>query len=241
MRGHGGVGSRRWREHLTEPEGLLTVAVAIVFVEFLLAIPDPVQDLEPGARGALATVVGLVPALAYLRQIKMRGRRVEADIRSERERIACDLHDGLVQDLVCITSQGQRLEYGLDPDDPLMVASRHALASVRGVLADLAASTAPTPEAALRVVCDQLGHRFGVDVDVRVEAARAGEPPGRLDLAKRDDLVRAARQAILGAVLRGGVGRAELVLTRAGALRICAAEDLPESVDRDDRAGLLVV
>ena len=55
-----------------------------------------------------------------------------ASIRSERERVARDLHDGLAQDLACITTQAQRLDCDLGPHHPLMLATRDALGELRG-------------------------------------------------------------------------------------------------------------
>ncbi|MGZ6652150.1 MAG: histidine kinase, partial [Solirubrobacteraceae bacterium] len=86
---------------------------------------------------------------------------------AERQRIARDLHDGLAQDLATIALRTQRLQNGSDrPDDVLMLAARRALAISRGTIVDLSASDAPTTEAALRQVADELAARFTVLVDV---------------------------------------------------------------------------
>ena len=50
-----------------------------------------------------------------------------------------------------------------------MIAARNALATSRGVIADLSASTAPTTEAALRIIADELRHRYGLQIEVRIE------------------------------------------------------------------------
>ena len=83
------------------------------------------------------------------------------------DRAACelDLHDGLAQDLACIAAQGQRLGSELGPGHPLMIAARNALATSRGVIADLSASTAPTTEAALRIIGDEQAEQDWIDPD----------------------------------------------------------------------------
>jgi signal transduction histidine kinase len=139
-----------------------------------------------------------------------------AAIRSERERIARDLHDGLAQDLACIVAQGQRLGSGLDAEHPMMVAARRALAASRGAIVELAASTAPTTEEALRLVAADLEHRFGVQVEVRVEADTATACDEELDPTHREHLVRIAREAIVNAALHGAARHVDVLLRRRG-------------------------
>jgi signal transduction histidine kinase len=246
MRGRAGVWRaevRRWRERpVRETERLLAVALTIVIVGgIVVALLGPVHAVEPGIRAALAAAIALLLVSAYLRYVKLRRRQTYVEICAERERLACDLHDGLAQDLACIAAQGQRLDCQLDPDHPLMVASRHALARVRGLIADLTASTAPTTEAALCLVADQLGHRFGLQVDVRIEGDSTSGLDDRRGLAERDELIRSAREAIVNAALRGGVRHVDLVLSRAGALLVRVSDDSPGIADRSDPAELLLV
>jgi signal transduction histidine kinase len=155
--------------------------------------------------------------------------------RAERERIASDLHDGLAQDLAIIAVHAQRLESELGVEHPLALASRGALAASRGVIADLAASDAPTVEAALRHVAAELAERFGVRVVVR-----AGADPNRLDAdadadadadgrdlaaVDREQLVRIAREAIVNAARHGRASVITVVLDRSRPLRLLVSDD----------------
>ncbi len=246
MRGRGGVWRaevRRLRERPVRETGrVLAVALAVLVAGGIVAaLLGAVHAVEPGLRAALAAAMVLLMGSAYLRYDKLRRRQAYGEICSERERLAWDLHDGLAQDLACIAAQGQRLDCQLDPDHPLMVASRHALARVRGLIADLAASTAPTTEAALCLVADQLGHRFGLQVDVRIEGDSMSGRDDRRDLAERDELIRSAREAIVNAALQGGVRHVDLVLSRAGALLVRVSDDSPGIADRSDPAELVLV
>jgi signal transduction histidine kinase len=200
-----------------------------------LAIPAPhtawVTPREGFRLGAYALILGF----AQVRHARLRREETYAALRSERDRIARDLHDGLAQDLACIAVQGQRLNCELGPEHPLMRAVRQALVVTRGVIADLTASTAPSTEAALRVVADELGHRFDVQVAVRVETA-AG-PDGEPDASQREHLVRIAREAIVNAALHGTARRVDVVLLQRGRSLLLRVSDDGRGMTDGDRSG----
>jgi signal transduction histidine kinase len=164
---------------------------------------------------------------AYWEYARAHRAEAVAAISSERERIARELHDGLAQDLACIAAQGQRLGIDLEREHPLMVAARNALATSRGMIADLSASTAPTTEAALRLIADDLRHRHGLDIDVRVEMTTAPGGSNDLDLVDREHIVRIAREAIVNAALHGRARRVDVVLsgTAGGDLLLRITDD----------------
>ncbi len=181
-----------------------------------LAVPAVATNwITPGAGLRLAAYAMLLGS-AYWEYARARRAEALAAIRSERERIARDLHDGLAQDLACIAAQGQRLGIELKPDHALMVAARNALATSRGVIADLSASTAPTTEAALRLVAEDLHHRHGLDIEVRVDMTTALGGSNDLDLLDREHIVRIAREAIVNAALHGEARRVDVVLSSNG-------------------------
>jgi signal transduction histidine kinase len=167
--------ARSWRaERGTELLAGASLLLAAAGVQFM-AVPMVYVDWVTPREGARLVAFGLLLAGVCLRYAKVqRGQTYEA-LRSERERIARDLHDGLAQDLVCITTQAQRLDCGLGPDDPFMLATRDALAEVRGMIAHLTASTAPISEEAVRVVAHELERRF--DAEVTVQAQAGSVPP----------------------------------------------------------------
>lgn len=166
--------------------------------------------------GLRIVAYALVLASAYWQHAKARHDQAMAAISSERERIARDLHDGLAQDLACIAAQGQRLGYELQPEHPLMVAARRALATSRGIIADLAASTAPSTEAALRLVADELEHRYGLQVEIQADTETARAANDDLDFQQRDHVVRIAREAIVNAALHGGARHVDVLLLQRG-------------------------
>jgi signal transduction histidine kinase len=189
-----------------------------------LAMPGVATDWVTPREGLRLAAYVLLLGGAYARYAKIRRYEAHAAIGSERERIARDLHDGLVQDLACIAAQGQRLGLRLGPEHPLMVATRHALAASRGAIADLWASTAPTTEAALRLIADELEHRFDVQVQVRIETDTALTADNDLEPPQREHLVRIAREAIINAALHGTARHVDVVLLRRGRdllLRVC--------------------
>jgi signal transduction histidine kinase len=198
--------------------GLLAGAAFLLAAARLqyLALPAVATDWITPREGLRIAAYALLLASAYWEYVLRRRARAHAAISSERERIARDLHDGLAQDLACIAAQGQRLGIELEPGHPLMIAARSALATSRGVIADLSASTAPTTEAALRIIGDELRHRYGLEISIRLETPAALAGGNDLDPAEREQIVRIAREAIVNAALHGAARHVEVVLLRKG-------------------------
>jgi signal transduction histidine kinase len=178
-----------------------------------LAIPAVATDWVTPREAFRLAAYAMLLASAYWEYARAHRAAAAAAISSERERIARELHDGLAQDLACIAAQGQRLGTELQREHPLMVAARNALATSRGVIADLSASTAPTTEAALSLIADDLRHRHGLEIDVRVEMTTAPGGSNDLDLIDREHVVRIAREAIVNAALHGRARRVDVVLS----------------------------
>ncbi len=218
--------ARGWRaERGTELLAAASLLLAVAGIQFV-TVPTVLADWVTPREGARLLAFALLLGGVCLRYAKVQRRHAYTVVCSERERIARDLHDGLAQDLACITTQGQRLDCRLGPEDPLMLATRDALAELRGMIVDLTASTAPTSEAAVSLIAHELGHRFGVQVNVRCDAGSAPTVESGLDLTPRDDLIRAARRAILEAALRGDARYVDVaLLRRAGALVVRVSSD----------------
>ncbi|HEX3688763.1 MAG TPA: histidine kinase [Solirubrobacteraceae bacterium] len=182
---------------------LLLAAGGVQFVTMPVVPADWVTPRD----GARVLAFALFLGGAYLRYRQVQRHRAYTAICSERERAARDLHDGLAQDLACISTAAQRLDCNLEPEHPLMLATRDALAEVRGMITDLTASTAATSEEAVRMVARDVGRRLDLDVDVRADAVGAPLADSGLELGSRDALIRATRQAITNA----GQGQARQV------------------------------
>jgi signal transduction histidine kinase len=198
--------------------GLLAGAAFLLCAARLqyLALPAVATDWITPREGLRIAAYALLLGGAYWEYVLRRRARAFAAINAERERIARDLHDGLAQDLACIAVQGQRLGAELEPEHPLMLAARNALATSRGVIADLSASTAPTTEAALRMIGDELRHRYGLEITVRIETSGALPVGSDLDPADREQVVRIAREAIVNAALHGAARHVDLVVLQKG-------------------------
>jgi signal transduction histidine kinase len=159
-----------------------------------------------GSAGSIATVIVVLTlfagvfALLLVTARRALGRRsraaVERAIIEERLRLARDLHDGLAQDLAFIAAHGERLADELGAEHPVAIAARRVLTATRGEILDLAAADAPTAATALARVAGELADRH--DLHVTVDA-----PEIVLSAAKREELVRIAREAIANAVRHG--------------------------------------
>jgi signal transduction histidine kinase len=201
-----------------------------------LSTPAVAADWVTPREGLRLAAYAMLLASAFWQYTKIRRAQTLAAISLERERIARDLHDGLAQDLACIAVLGQRLGTELEPEHPLMIAARRALATSRGVIADLAASNAPDTEAALRLVAEELEHRYGLQVNVQIEPATALAGGEDLEPSEREHLVRITREAIVNAAVHGAARHVDVVLRQEGRdllLRICddgcGIEDAPRS------------
>ena len=176
-----------------------------------MVLPVMAPDWVTAREGLRLAAYGLLLAAAVSRFAQTR-RAIAAAARAiERERIARDLHDGLAQDLAFIALQGQTLSSELGPEHPVTLAARHAVATSRGVIVDLAASGEATIDAALRQVADEVAARFGIEVDVRIPCDD-GEDPTELAPSQREDVVRIAREAIVNAARHGSAHHVGLLL-----------------------------
>jgi signal transduction histidine kinase len=179
-----------------------------------LALPAMGPDWLTARDGLRLGAYALLLAAALGRYAQTRRAIAAASLTIERERIARDLHDGMAQDLAYIALQGQRLSSGLGPEHPLTVAAQRAVAASRGVIVDLSASDADSTDAALRQVADELGARFGIEIELRIAADGDLVHTDELTPARRDEVVRIAREAIVNAARHGDADHVALMLER---------------------------
>jgi signal transduction histidine kinase len=203
-----------------------------------LSIPAVAADWVTPREGLRLAAYAMLLASAYWQYAKMQRAQASAAMSLEHERIARDLHDGLAQDLACIAAQGQRLSTELDPEHPILIAAQHALAASRGVIADLAASSAPSTHAALRLIADELEHRYDLRVEVRIETATPLAGGTDLEPSEREHVVRIAREAIVNAALHGAARHVEVVLRQDGGDLLLRISDDGRGIDDAPRAGL---
>jgi signal transduction histidine kinase len=202
-----------------------------------LAMPSVATGWLTPREGLRLAAYLLLLASAWRHYAATRRSLAHAAIVSERERIARDLHDGLAQDLACIAAQGQRLGVELGPDHPMVIAAKHALSASRGAIADLTASAAPSTEAALRLIADELEHRYGLQVEVRIEDDSMQTVDSCLDPKQRDHLVRIAREAIVNAAVHGTARNVDVVLVHKGKDLVMRISDDGRGISDADRSG----
>jgi signal transduction histidine kinase len=145
--------------------------------------------------GAFALLIAVSVVLYRQSQRQM----AQDALAAERLRIAGDLHDGLAQDLAFIAAHSDRLGRVLGANHPVAIAAARALATSRGQIVDLEASSAPSTAAALHEVAAEARARYDVRITVRLQATNQPEPSP----AERVELVRIAREAIANAVRHG--------------------------------------
>jgi signal transduction histidine kinase len=180
------------------------------------AIPLVAGDrVTPGELMRLAAY-SLVLAAVARDHVRLGHPTEEAALTAQRERIACELHDGLAQHLAVIAFHGQRLEAELGANHPLTLSARRALATSRRAVLDLSASHAPSTSAALREVADELETRFGIDVTIHDEVQRADRVEADLPSHAREQFVRIAREAIVNAARHGEARHVDVTLATRG-------------------------
>jgi signal transduction histidine kinase len=215
------------------PGGWLMAGVCFLLsadVLMRLAAPAGAVDWVTPDDGLRIAAYGLLLAIALRRSVRTGQETTRAALQEEREWIARDLHDGLAQDLAFIGNQAQALDSELGSDHPLMLAARSALTVSRGMMVDLAARSAPTTAAALRLVAAELELRFGVQIHVEVIGDNGHGGAREPAPAAREQLVRIAREALTNGVQHGGAKHLDVVLD-------CLATDRLLLVS-DDGAGI---
>lgn len=201
--------------------GAAAVSLATVRLQYL-ALPA----IRPEWITPVDGVRGLAYALLLLAALTEWARDRRADelraISAERQRIARDLHDGLAQDLAFIAVHGQRFAAELGPEHPLSVAAGRALAAARGTIVDLSASEAPSTEAALRRVAEELEARYDVRVALQIDLNAY-----RLEGHDREHIVRIVREAMVNAVRHGRARHVSVALaeTRTHGIRLTVTDD----------------
>jgi signal transduction histidine kinase len=235
-------GEIRWRRRRTirpaasvfagprEPAGLATLLLTAGCLLLASAglqglVSRQAADWVTPGDGLRLVAFGIVLAVALRRHAEMRDAVAAGVLNEERKRLARDLHDGLAQDLAFIAVSAQGLEPDLGAQQPLVIAARRALDASRGLMADLAARSAPTTEAALVLVADELGRRFGVRVEVCSAPVTALTSRADLSPPEREEIVMIAREAIVNAITQGHAQRIDVTLDLEGKRPLLVVSD----------------
>ena len=157
--------------------------------------------------------------------------RIEAErlaILDDRERIAKDLHDGIIQSLFAVgmglqgaaamstdSRAAERIEGAVDEIDRVIRDLRNYIFGLRpGILADRQL------DQALRQLAQELAERAAIPVEVAIDANVAAELA-----SKAADVVQIAREALSNASRHARSGRIQLRLSREGRAAILKIED----------------
>jgi signal transduction histidine kinase len=136
---------------------------------------------------------------------------IEAASLEERRRIACDVHDGLAQEIAFIGRNVQALRSDdIDPElvDRIMGGVERARLESRRVIGALTAEANQPFEKALEQAAREAAKRYGASIDMQL--ARG------IELTPRDQeaVVRLASEAVANAACHSGTDRLHLVLER---------------------------
>ena len=201
-----------------------SVLLAAAELQFV-ALPAAAASWVTPGTALRAAAYAMLLAVARRRLGRQRREEAWAALGAERQRIAHDLHDGIVQDLAVIAAYGQAAASTFGPEHPMMIATRRALAASRGVIEELTVSTAATTRAALCQMADELAARFDVDARVRIKHADACAGAEDLDPTEREAVMRIAREAIVNAIRHGRAQRIDVELDYHGPVLLRVIDD----------------
>jgi signal transduction histidine kinase len=133
-------------------------------------------------------------------------------LRRERTRIACDLHDGLAQELAYLTRNLDALGGSVEPEilDRLRSATERAQLETRLAISRLAIPGRRQEATALADAAGQIARRFAIDLDLDLQ------PGIRLTRSRSEALVRIACEAVANAARHSGARQVSLSLHRHG-------------------------
>ena len=136
----------------------------------------------------------------------------QAAVLEERQRIACELHDGVAQELAYLARNLESLDGEADEDglDRLRRAVERARLESRRVISAAAAPSGQPFEVALAEAATEIAERYHVELDLDLTCDI------RLPAPRRDAFVRIACEAVANAARHSGADRVDLGLERDG-------------------------
>lgn len=190
---------------------IAAVLAAASHVNYLLYPAINSQSLYAGDAFRFASYAVLL--LGSMREIWSYWRAVShAAVLQERQRIACNLHDGVAQELAYLARNLDSLK-GVANEEMvarLRRAVERAQLESRQAISALVAPSGQPFEVALADAVTEVAERHHVELDLDLTSDI------RLSAARREALVRIACEAITNAARHSGVGRVSLRLERDG-------------------------
>ena len=179
-------------------------------VNYLLSAMNP-QFLYGG--DALRCAFYVVLLLGSMREIWSYWRaQSRAAVLEERQRIACELHDGVAQELAYLARNLESLDGEADEDglDRLRRAVERARLESRRVISAAAAPSGQPFEVALAEAATEVAERYHVELDLDLTSDI------RLPAPRREAFVRIACEAVTNAARHSGADRVNLGVERDG-------------------------
>jgi len=204
---------RRFRRGRDEFPGWLAVAAVLAVasqVNYLLSAMNP-QFLYGG--DALRCAFYVVLLLGSMREIwSYWSTQSSAAVLEERQRIACELHDGVAQELAYLARNLESLGGEADEDGlgRLRRAVERARLESRRVISAAAAPSGQPFEVALAEAATEVAERYHVELDLDLTSDI------RLPTPRREAFVRIACEAVANAARHSGADRVNLGLERDG-------------------------
>jgi signal transduction histidine kinase len=191
---------------------------AVAFMASVAGLRFGLVETAPAAIALFATVL----APRRHRDRTTLNAHVDAAVARERRRIACDIHDGLAQDLAFVAARVRVLER--DPGasvrlDHVASAADRALDHSRMTIATLTRPHDEPLEAAISRNATEVAERHGGHADLRLRAGVVVPP------ATRESLVHIVREAVTNAMRHGRAARVEVSLSQDDAVRLSIADD----------------
>jgi len=207
---------RRTELALATSLGALTLSgLAFVTVPAFFGHARPDQSVWAALMGsACAAVLFALAAFVPRRPLRRPGWRAmpEAAVLEERRRIACDLHDGLAQEIAYLLRNLDSIEGTADQEmmAHLRQAAERAHLEVRLAIDSLAASHCQSVNAAVAQAVGEVAARDHIKLELDVI------PDIRVSGTRAEALVRIASEAVSNAARHSGADSVSLRLERKG-------------------------
>jgi signal transduction histidine kinase len=205
---------RRSRRQGDEFFGWLAIAGVLAAASHINYLLYPAIDSPSVYAGdAFRLAFYLVLLLGSMREIWSYWRALsEAAVLGERQRIACELHDGLAQELAYLARNLDSLSEAADSDSltRLRRAVERAQRESRQAIRALAAPSGQPFEGALAEAVTEVAERHHVELDMDLTSDI------RLSAARREALMRIACEAVTNAARHSGASRVSLELEHDG-------------------------
>jgi signal transduction histidine kinase len=224
--------SRRLGDEFFGWLAIAAVLAAASHVNYLLYPAINSQSLYAGDAFRFAFYAVLL--VGSMREIWSYWRALSAAaVLEERQRIACNLHDGVAQELAYLARNLDSLKGAADEESlgRLHRAVERAQLESRQAISALAAPSGQPFEVALAEAVSEVAERHHVDLDLDLTS------DVRLSAARREALVRIACEAVTNAARHSGAGRVNLGLERNGSHVRLWVSDRGRGFDADAPGG----